>query len=148
MIRSLNPETDWAEWLRMRRLLWDDSTAEEHSAEMRDLLPQETFAVFVAERPQGGLAGFVEVGERAYADGCDTSPVGYMEGWYVDEDMRQQGLGGQLFSAAEAWARQRGYREIGSDTGLDNATSHAAHLALGYEEVERQIVYRKALGGE
>jgi hypothetical protein len=95
MIRPLNPATDFAEWLRMRLLLWDDSTAEEHSAEMREFLPQETFAVFVAERLDGGLAGFVEVAERAYADGCDTSPVGYMEGWYVDADMRQKGLGGQ-----------------------------------------------------
>ena len=146
MIRPLNPETDFAEWLRMRLLLWDDSTAEEHAAEMRELLAQETFAVFVAERPDGnGLAGFLEVGQRLYGEGCDTSPIAYMEGWFVEESARRQGIGRGLFAAGEAWARQRGYSEIGSDTWLDNDISHHAHLALGYEEVERLIVYRKWL---
>ena len=104
MIRPLNPETDFAEWLRMRLLLWDDSTAEEHAAEMRELLAQETFAVFVAERPDGnGLAGFLEVGQRLYGEGCDTSPIAYMEGWFVEESARRQGIGRGLFAAGEAW---------------------------------------------
>ena len=43
-------------------------------------------------------------------------------------------------------AREHGYTEIASDTELENDASLAAHLALGFEEVERQICFRKRLG--
>ena len=46
---------------------------------------------------------------RSYGEGCETSPVGYIEGWYVDPDLRQKGLGGLLFQAAEDWARSEGH---------------------------------------
>jgi aminoglycoside 6'-N-acetyltransferase I len=47
--------------------------------------------------------------------------------------------------AAEAWARSHGLKEIASDTQLENAISIQAHTALGYEEVERLVCFRKAL---
>lgn len=144
-IRLLHPEADRPEWRRLRVLLWPDSADdfEQEADEITRNLDRQP--VFVAVRPAGGLCGFVEVNTRDYADGCDTSPVGYIEGWFVDEDSRWQGIGRGLFSAAEAWARARGLTEMGSDTWLDNEVSHMAHLALGYAEVERIIHYRKKL---
>ena len=100
---------------------------------------------FVADRGDGTLGGFVEAGLRKYADGCDTSPVGYIEGWYVDADLREQGIGRALIQAAEAWAIDRGCTEMGSDTWIENVVSYRAHLALGYEEAERLIHFRKRL---
>jgi aminoglycoside 6'-N-acetyltransferase I len=87
-IRPYQPG-DEPEWLRMRIALWPDHAAEELQAEMEGILanPQHD-AVFVAERPDGGLCGFAEVSLRNSADGCSTSPVGYLEGWYVDADCR------------------------------------------------------------
>jgi hypothetical protein len=41
--------------------------------------------------------------------------VAYLEGWYVDRDVRRHGIGAALVHAAEAWARERGYRELASD---------------------------------
>ena len=102
-------------------------------------------AVFVAERDDGSLAGFLEIGSRNYAEGCATSPVAYLEGWYVEPDARGSGLGRRLVEAAENWAMTRGYREMASDTQLGNSTSLKAHDALGYEEVERQICLMKRL---
>lgn len=102
-------------------------------------------AVLVAERDDGGLAGFIEIGSRNYAEGCETTPVAFLEGWYVDPDARRMGLGRRLVEAAEQWAVENGYSEIGSDTELENDVSLAAHLAMGYEEVERQICFRKDL---
>lgn len=102
-------------------------------------------AVLVADRGNGSLAGFVEIGARNYAEGCETTPVAFVEGWYVDPDARRAGLGRRLIQAAEAWAINQGYCEIASDTELDNTIGLQAHLALGYEEVERQICFRKRL---
>jgi aminoglycoside 6'-N-acetyltransferase I len=101
--------------------------------------------VFVAQRANGKLGGFLEGGTRKYADGCDSSPVGYIEGWYVDEDLRRSGVGGLLVSAMEAWARDQGLTEMGSDTWLDNETSIAAHTRLGYIEMERLVHFAKKL---
>jgi aminoglycoside 6'-N-acetyltransferase I len=110
------------------------------------LADPERWAAFVAVRPGGGLAGFVEVSLQAHAAGCDTSPVGYVEGWYVDADVRRTGIGRQLVAAAEAWARARGCREMASDCEVDNRVSEAAHRSLGYEEVQRVVQFRKGLG--
>lgn len=144
LIRSIQP-IDIAEWLRMRLLLWPDHSAAEHLAEMEVLLADPEAETLVAVRPDGRLGGFLETGQRKYAEGCDTSPVGYIEGWYVDEDLRRDGIGGTLVRAAEDWARSRGCQDMASDCLLDNLASLSAHLALGYEEVERLIHFRKSL---
>lgn len=136
---------DKSEWLRMRLALWSDNTAEEALAEMDEFLSDPSAPVFVAVRENGKLGGFLEGGLRKYAEGCDTSPVGYIEGWFVDEDLRGQGVGGALVQAMEAWAHEQGFTEIASDTWLDNETSIRAHLALGYEESERLVHFRKSL---
>ncbi|HEX6994945.1 MAG TPA: GNAT family N-acetyltransferase [Gammaproteobacteria bacterium] len=131
----------------MRSILYPDSAPEEIDewldSEQGTLLVG--VAVFVVDRGDGRLAGFVEIGLRNYAEGCVTTPVAFIEGWYVDPDVRRRGLGARLVEAAESWARARGLEEIASDTTLDNAVSVRAHLALGFEEVERQICFRKTL---
>ena len=108
-------------------------------------VPAMPEAVLVAVDLGGRLVGFAELSRRAYAEGCDTSPVGFLEGWYVDPDWRKQGVGRALVAAAEAWAREVGCREFASDTPAENTTSTAAHLALGFEEVEVIRCFRKTL---
>ena len=144
LIRRVD-ERDFDEWLRMRLALWPDHTVDELQSELASLVADESAATFVADRGDGTLGGFVEAGLRKYAEGCDSSPVGYIEGWYVDADLRAQGIGRALIQAAETWAIDRGCTEIGSDTWIDNEVSYRAHLALGYEEAERLIHFRKRL---
>ena len=141
--------SDKDEWGRMRASLYPDldpleiegwfAAADQGGAHLVGV------AVLVADRGDGKLAGFVEIGSRDYAEGCETTPVAFLEGWYVDPDMRRTGLGRRLVRAAESWAVSHGYREIASDTELENTISLKAHLALGYDEVERQICFRKQL---
>ena len=136
---------DKSEWLRMRHLLWPDVEPEDLLEEMDRVLVDPLMPVFVLQRPDGTLGGFIEVGTRKYADGCATAPVGYIEGWFIDEDLRGKGLGHDLVRTAEDWARSQGLREMASDTWLDNDLSIRAHLAMGYEEVERLIHFAKTL---
>jgi aminoglycoside 6'-N-acetyltransferase I len=124
-IRAYEP-SDEREWLRMRCVLWPDSP-QAHQIAMTKWLARPDAAVLVAERSDGGgLAGFAEIGARPFADGCETSPVAYLEGWYVDANIRRQGVGTALIRAAEAWARQRGHREFASDALLENLDSQRA----------------------
>jgi aminoglycoside 6'-N-acetyltransferase I len=138
-------DTDWSEWLRMSRALFPQEGEAGHAAGMRDTRAREDAEVFVVDRGDGRLAGFVEAGTRPYADGCETSPVGYVEAWFVDPDVRREGWGRALLGAAEDWARSRGYTEMASDALLDNVVSHRAHAAAGYAEMERIVVFRKPL---
>lgn len=148
-IRPVRPD-DRAEWLRMRRALWPDPTDElerelEQYTTGRTATGQAT-AVFVAQRPDGRLGGFVEVNLRPYAEGCQTTPVGYLEGWYVDPDLRRTGVGRALVEGGEEWARHQGCQEMASDCHADNRTSYLAHLAIGYATTGRWILFRKPLG--
>lgn len=144
-IREIGPE-DHDEWLRMRAALWPHSSPEELREETGLFFSGEREDdVLVSPRQGGGLQGFVELSIRPYVDGCSTNNVGYIEGWYVDPDMRGQGIGRELVRAAELWARSRGCTEMGSDTEFENEASQMAHQALGYQITERLVLFRKEL---
>jgi aminoglycoside 6'-N-acetyltransferase I len=135
----------------LRHALWPESSAEEHARELVAVFAGTFWGTlplvdFVAETADGTLIGFLEVGLRSHADHCDpVHPVGYVEGWYVAEDFRRQGIGSALLRAAEDWARSQGCTEMASDHQLDNQLSLRAHQALGFEAVERSVLYRKPL---
>jgi len=136
----------------MRTALWPDDG--DHPEEVAVFFATDTFRwseslfswnVFVAERPDGGLCGFVETSIRPHVDGCSTRPVGYVEGWFVDPDVRRQGIGRKLVQAAERWAAIQGCKEMASDAHLWNTVSHESHEALGFKEGNRLVHFRKML---
>ncbi len=92
------------------------------------------------------LVGLAELSVRPWAEGCSTSQVGYLEGWYVAPDYRRSGVGRELLAASERWARDRGCREFASDATSDNQVSRDVHLACGFREVGLIRCFHKALG--
>jgi aminoglycoside 6'-N-acetyltransferase I len=130
----------------LREALWPGARSD-HDAETRRYFqePPRTPIVFVAEA-EGRLVGFLELDYRKYAPGCHSSPVPFIEGWYVEPALQGKGIGRALVEAAEARARAAGHQEIASDAELENTDGIAAHLALGYEEVERVVCFRRSLG--
>ena len=149
---KIRPATkeDAAAWSALRVALWPDEDAQLLRADVRaffngEIPPPVLAAVFLAEAEDGAITGMLELSLRPYADGCESSPVPYVEGWYVAEKFRRRGVGAALVKAAEDWACERGYSEMASDALLENAISERAHKALGFAEVERAIRFRKAL---
>jgi aminoglycoside 6'-N-acetyltransferase I len=130
--------------------LWPNAPYSLHLRETQATLagePRSTMplVIFVAER-EGTVVGFIEVGLRSHADGCSpVRPVGFVEGWFVDEKHREHGVGKALMAAAEAWAREQGCTEMASDTWISAEVSQRAHEALGFEVVDRCVNYRKSL---
>lgn len=141
-IRPLQTQ-DLPAYFRLRTALWPDSVAC-FEREVSEILNRGHLASFVVQREEE-LVGFVEVSLRAYAEGCDSSPVGYLEGWYVAPAYRGVGIGRRLVEAAEDWARAKGCTEMASDTELNNIQSQQAHISLDYQEVERIVCFRKSL---
>lgn len=139
-IRPLRPD-EATRYLPLRMALWPNADDLE---EITQILADPEAEIFIAET-EGQYVGFAEASLRKYADGCETSPAGYLEGWYVHPDYRQHGLGRKLVEAVENWAKEKGCTEMASDTELHNTLSQQAHAKLGFEEVERIVQFRKSL---
>lgn len=135
----------------MMATLWPEAAIEELRHELSTKLNGESMktlpmAIQVAQDDDGSLIGFLEVQVRSHADGCDTTrPVGFVEGWFVSGSFRGRGIGSGLMGAAEEWARSHGCLEMASDALIDNDASLAAHMAMGFEVVDRCIHFRKSL---
>ena len=122
--------------------LWPSHDREELAAELKEILDKEDAAFFLAE----GKVGFAQCQLRYdYVEGTESSPVGYLEGIYVDDSHRRQGVARELLYACECWAKEQGCREFASDCELTNTQSLAFHLALGFEEANRIICFTKKL---
>ncbi len=139
-------EADIPAWAALRARLWPADAAA-HAAELPALLASwPAQAAFLAHAGDGPLVGFAEASlRRDYVNGTSTSPVGFLEGWFVDEGWRAQGIGRALVDAVERWSRAQGCRELASDALLENTASHLAHAACGFAETERVVYFRKAL---
>lgn|SRR5487761_218785 len=133
-------------WAAMRAALWPDDSLEAHRIGIDGLLGDENAWGFIAETADGAPIGFAEVAIRKYANGCDSQPVPFLEGIWVDARFRRQGVGAGLIGHVEAFLAARGFRELGSDTSIDNGASQAAHRGWGFCETERVVYFRKALG--
>ena len=94
---------------------------------------------------EGRLVGFAEVSIRPYAEGCRSSRVAYLEGWFVLADARNLGAGRALIGAAEDWGRAQGCSEFASDADPGNDLSRAAHRAVGFTDVGLVRCFRKDL---
>lgn len=139
-------EKDISEWFRLRKLLWDESTDEEHKAEMLDIYEHtDSQLVLVAQLDNGRLVGFLEASIRPFVEDCHSDYVGYLEGWFVEPEFRKFGIGKRLVKGAENWARGKGCEEMASDSEIGNDLSLKAHLNLGYEETSRLVHLRKDL---
>ena len=143
MISPATPQ-DADEWLRMRKSLWPDCPEEIHRIEIAEQ-SGEFATVLVYRRPNSKLGGFIELSIRDRVDGSTSPQVGYIEGWYVDEDLRGMGVGRNLVAAAEQWTRDQGLTEIASDAELENEKSIRAHAALGFKETFRLVHFLKRL---
>jgi aminoglycoside 6'-N-acetyltransferase I len=134
--------SDRAAWAEMRAALWPEETPLAHAKEIDGVLGSERAWGFIAETPDRVPAGFAEIAIRAYANGCESQPVPFLEGIWVDAQFRRRGIGAALIAHIEAFLAARGFCELGSDTPIDNATSRAAHLGWAFSETERVIYFR------
>ncbi len=133
------------EWLAMRLLLWPDEAAN-LAGDMDRMLADPDSANFIARDTDGAAIGFIEATVRHdYVNGCETSPVAFVEGLFVAEAARRRGVGRALVACVAEWAKGRGLTELASDALLENTRSHAMHTAIGFEETERVVYFRKTI---
>ena len=130
---------------KMAKNIWDNETINELEKEFIEIANNKdtsTFIKFVDDKP----VGFANVCLRYdYVEGTETSPVGYLEGIYVEEEFRRRGFAGDLVKFCEKWSKEKGCQEFASDCLLENEESYKFHLAIGFMEANRIICFKKSL---
>ena len=143
VIRKATPDDSMTLAILASRM-WEHDPSE-LQPEFSALTNSSEAACFLAFRDMHAV-GFAQCQLRHdYVEGSETSPVGFLEGIYVDDACRRSGVARALLSACEAWARSVGCTEFASDCEIDNHDSLAWHLKAGFEEVNRTIWFAKRL---
>ena len=134
-------------WLGMRQALWPEADVASLSIEVEQLLTEaNSRAIALIALADGRPVGFAEASIRSDpVNGCDHSPVGFLEGIYVEPDHRGQGIARTLCVAVEAWIKTWDCHEFASDAFLDNEASHRMYRAMGFKETERVVYFRKVI---
>lgn len=125
--------------------MWEENVLEELAEEFAELVRSEDAACFL-KYVEDDAVGFAQCQLRHdYVEGTETSPVGYLEGIFVQEEFRHAGFAKELLQECERWAKKRGCKEFASDCELDNTDSLKFHMAMGFEEANRVICFRKEI---
>lgn len=135
-----------SDYRSLRIRLWPDCRDDCDREVAEILADQARWAVFVVYVDGQAAVGFIEVRLRDVAEGASSSPVPFVEGWFVVPEQRRRGLGRALMKTAETWALSQGCTELGSDTQADNDLSIEVHKQLGFQEVERLVCFLKRIG--
>ena len=125
--------------------LWPEQGAEELKKEFAPMLEDADCAVFLLYEAETPI-GFAQCGlRRDYVEGTESSPVGYLEGIYVEAGYRRKGYARLLLTACEVWAKEKNCAEFASDCELENEESLHFHRNVGFEEANRIICFVKSL---
>ncbi len=123
--------------------MWDEATLEELEESFTEIIGSRNAACFL-KYSENMPIGFAQCSLRTdYVEGTKGGPVGYLEGIFLMEAHRKKGYAKELLRVCEKWAKDRGCSEFASDCELENTSSLQFHLAMGFEEANRIVCFRK-----
>ena len=125
--------------------LWPEHSAQELIRIIEEYMGNANSCVYVCETGEDLIGTALCCLRYGYVEGCDTSPVGYLEGVFVEEAYRRQGIACAIVKECEEWAKEKGCSEFASDCELTNTTSLHFHLDIGFEEENRLICFKKRI---
>ena len=125
--------------------LWPSHTIEELVSDFENLLKDNKAKCFIKYH-EGVPVGFAHCGLRYdYVEGTTSSPVGYLEGIFVEPQFRNLGFAKELITTCEEWAKDKGCTEFASDCEAMNIESLNFHMAVGFEKANEIICFRKRI---
>ena len=146
-VKAVTP-ADFGDWLNLTMELFPDHSSEELKQDNQAIYDSPDQKAFIVRNEVGEAIAFIDLSLRSdYVAGSKTCPVAYVEGIYVKEAYRRQGIAAELVRRGEEWARSKGCTEFGSDALIDNTVSHRFHEGVGFREVERVVSFIKRIPG-
>jgi aminoglycoside 6'-N-acetyltransferase I len=139
-------QDDFKEWLELALRLWPDDSSNQMQVSLTNILNSPREAAFLVRDEQKNAIAFINLSLRSdYVPGATQSPVAYVEGIYVKDEYRNQGIGKALIQFAQQWALDQGCIELASDALIENTASHEFHKKIGFQEVERTVFFIKSV---
>jgi aminoglycoside 6'-N-acetyltransferase I len=139
-------QDDFNEWLDLALKLWPDYSSIEMQSILTEILDSDRETAFLMRDELGKAIAFMNLSLRyEYVPEATRSPVGYIEGIYVKDEYRHQGIGKAMLKYAEQWALAQGCIELASDALIENTASHEFHRKTGFREAERTVYFIKSI---
>jgi GNAT superfamily N-acetyltransferase len=135
-IESLSPRLS-----SVPRPAWHDLAAMEGFQERHmaaSFAPVEGASTFVACDEDGRRLGYIHL--RPGKDGVTDEPCGYISLIAATKDAEGSGVATRLMTAAEDWARGRGYRLLSLDVFADNRRAVDFYRRGGFKTETRRMV--------
>lgn len=125
--------------------MWESHSFEELENDIIETIKNDK-SVFFIKYINDIPIGFAQCSLRYdYVEGTESSPVGYLEGIFVEEKYRNNGHAKELLLSCEKWAKDKGCIEFASDCELVNNESLLFHVAMGFIETNRIICFKKKI---
>lgn len=142
-VKKLTPEF-LAQWVHLRKQLWPEDGAEKHLNDGLEILDAEHLSSFLLLNDEQYVIAFADASIRHdYVNGCQHSPVVYLEGIFVLPQWRLKKCAKKLVHAVEKWGKASGCKELASDAELENIASHKMHQKLGFKITEKVVFFQK-----
>jgi len=119
------------------------ATADVVRERFRVLARDPDSSIFVAERDDGRLAGWIHVVAQRF---LETDHHTEIAGLVVDAGARRSGVGRALIGAAEAWTRERGCIRVRVRSNMKRVEAKPFYERMGYRVVKTQYVFEKTTG--
>lgn len=138
-------QNDTRELAELAIQMWRNHTVTELNDDFSEIVNNNDAVCFIKYADDIPV-GFAQCQlRRDYVEGTHSTPVGYLEGIFVSDEYRHKGYAKELLRKCEFWAKEKGCEEFASDCELDNTSSFNFHKAMGFEEANRIICFRKEL---
>lgn len=125
---------DFESWLLMGIKLWPFARRTLRKS-FQEIFRAKNQRAIICYSSKNVPVGFANVSLRTdYVEGSDSSPVGYLEGIFVEKKYRRRGLAKKLVNESVRWFRRQGCTEMGSDTGVKNKQSQKFHRGIGFKK--------------
>jgi ribosomal protein S18 acetylase RimI-like enzyme len=121
------------------------SDRESARAFVRERLERDESTIFLAENPEGGVVGFVQLYPTFSSTSTPPGRLWVLNDLYVIESARMHGIGRALLERAERLARETDAVGITLSTAIDNLRAQRLYEAMGYRRETVFFVYNRTL---
>jgi GNAT superfamily N-acetyltransferase len=118
------------------------SSSEQVAQRIERIQQLDDHALFVMERADGDLIGWVHVYLCPLVVTDLETEIG---GLVVDERYRDRGIGQLLMRHAEQWSREKGCQALRLRSNVTRENAHAFYERMGYKKIKTSWMFRKEL---
>lgn len=95
--------------------------------------------LIVAKTDENIIIGYAYCKITTSEDGPNINHIALLDGLYVDEEYRNQGVATQLIQKAKEWSKEIGAKIFEIDVATSNTNAFELYSKLGFREVEKKM---------